>query len=623
MSKKLVISAHYLCSEDLRVIEQAAACRIEAFPKLSELTPGQIRAFELSAKDADLVIVVLFGDPVSMLERLSLKRIKAVKVLWSFDSHRGWPSERHWQDQFDKLFIAHSPYLKFFDETKAHWLPCSFIRFGRNQLIKLLSESEAAGGIQANVIFPHNSYNLGTRRNLEPALRRACAKLGQSSYFGPVESGLPYLRAIQKARVVLNVSIKDDLNIRNFEAWAVNRVLLTNRTPDHARIAFPEDSTFFFDHGLGNLEEQLAQALERARHPVQTFGFVLNHHMLAHRILEIFNVCFGQDGRLPIIQVSTIALSSSAEPECSEQLLRSASPGPTVRLTTQPLGGSRGNVGMMILANRTIAAAPALCNTRLQIEDNIGEAIHIHWRELRLDFSVRDFLALADACLTALEHFEKKAIKLNPRLSNKVNLPPAFIRDLGALKDKIIGAEISEEYLDDLNVITFFDAGGKKCMKPQPITQSVPYLALQSESGKAAYCQYQREFSTCGNSLENFRQLVESMLQHGYAAHDERIVLFGDEPFIRDGQHRAAALRHFLGNVKVPVVRLQFEPGFNEWRMNLEKVRDSMDGGSAPAGIKRFALADWLVPKQTDRKLIRSCKKRVLEIKSFFGRSHH
>jgi len=65
MSKKLVISANYLYPEDLAAIEQAADCRIDAFPKLTELTPEQIRAFEQAAQDADLVIVALFGSPES------------------------------------------------------------------------------------------------------------------------------------------------------------------------------------------------------------------------------------------------------------------------------------------------------------------------------------------------------------------------------------------------------------------------------------------------------------------------------------------------------------------------------------------------------------------------------
>ena len=108
MSKRLVISSNYLYPEDLGVIEQAAACRIDAFPKLSELTTTQIEAFEQCAKGADLVIIALFGTSATLLDRLPLKRITAPKALWSFDSHHDWALERQWQDRFDKLFIRPS-----------------------------------------------------------------------------------------------------------------------------------------------------------------------------------------------------------------------------------------------------------------------------------------------------------------------------------------------------------------------------------------------------------------------------------------------------------------------------------------------------------------------------------
>ena len=596
MSKRLVISSNYLYPEDLGVIEQAAACRIDAFPKLSELTTTQIEAFEQCAKGADLVIIALFGTSATLLDRLPLKRITAPKALWSFDSHHDWALERQWQDRFDKLFIAHSPYLKFFDEKKTHWLPCGYVRFGQDQLLKLLAEPPAAAGTEISVIFPHKSCNLGTRQDLEPALRRACAKLEQSSYFGTVESGLPYLRAIQGARVVLNVSIKDDLNIRNFEAWALNRVLLVNRTPDHARIAFPEDSTFFFDRNLRDFEERLGQAMERSRHRVQTSGFVLNHHMLAHRIVEMFNVCLGQNCRLPEVRDPGAAGAPRDTPGCSEPPC-SPSPKPAVRQTAQPLGGSRGNVGVMVLANRTVNAAPVLCATRLQIEDNIGEAIHIHWRDLRLDFSVRDFLALADACATALEHLGHKTLKLNLPAPGEVSLPSAFVRDLGSLKEKIFATKYDEVFLDDLKAITYFSEGGQRRWKSQPVSESVPFRLLQSETAGAAYSQYQKEFSTCGHSLEKFQQLVDSMLEHGYPAHGECIVLHGDEPFIRDGQHRAAVLRYFLGNVKVPVVRLQFEPGFAGWSMEPARPRRAHTAEQTVARLFQNGAASGGSPK--------------------------
>ena len=43
-----------------------------------------------------------------------------------------------------------------------------------------------------------------------------------------------------------------------------------------------------------------------------------------------------------------------------------------------------------------------IMNDRLDIEDNIGESIHIHYKNIRMDFTIRDFLKLAIGCSTAL-----------------------------------------------------------------------------------------------------------------------------------------------------------------------------------------------------------------------------
>lgn len=34
-------------------------------------------------------------------------------------------------------------------------------------------------------------------------------------------------------------------------------------------------------------------------------------------------------------------------------------------------------------------------NTRFEVDDNIGEGIHIHYKNCRFDFSIRDFLLFA------------------------------------------------------------------------------------------------------------------------------------------------------------------------------------------------------------------------------------
>jgi len=54
------------------------------------------------------------------------------------------------------------------------------------------------------------------------------------------------------------------------------------------------------------------------------------------------------------------------------------------------------NTGVILLSTRRIDG------TRLDIEDNIGEGIHIHYKNFRLDYSIKDLISLSDACEEAL-----------------------------------------------------------------------------------------------------------------------------------------------------------------------------------------------------------------------------
>ncbi len=52
---------------------------------------------------------------------------------------------------------------------------------------------------------------------------------------------------------------------------------------------------------------------------------------------------------------------------------------------------------LILLAQKAIQSSPALQSTRLQIEENVGEAIHIHYRDLRFELTRAEFIAFASA----------------------------------------------------------------------------------------------------------------------------------------------------------------------------------------------------------------------------------
>lgn len=64
------------------------------------------------------------------------------------------------------------------------------------------------------------------------------------------------------------------------------------------------------------------------------------------------------------------------------------------------------NVFSYELADGDIEPTPDLDARKFVVDDNIGEAVHIHYRNVRLEFSVDDFLRFAEECESALEVLE-------------------------------------------------------------------------------------------------------------------------------------------------------------------------------------------------------------------------
>jgi len=53
------------------------------------------------------------------------------------------------------------------------------------------------------------------------------------------------------------------------------------------------------------------------------------------------------------------------------------------------------NAGVVVLSSALLQNTRE--NQRLDIEDNIGEGIHIHYKNLRFDLTIKDFIELAKA----------------------------------------------------------------------------------------------------------------------------------------------------------------------------------------------------------------------------------
>lgn len=64
------------------------------------------------------------------------------------------------------------------------------------------------------------------------------------------------------------------------------------------------------------------------------------------------------------------------------------------------------NVFVYELAGSGVDPAPDVSPRKFVVEDNVGESVHVHLRNLRLEFSVAEFDAFADHLGAAREQLD-------------------------------------------------------------------------------------------------------------------------------------------------------------------------------------------------------------------------
>lgn len=64
------------------------------------------------------------------------------------------------------------------------------------------------------------------------------------------------------------------------------------------------------------------------------------------------------------------------------------------------------NIFVHNLGKSFVDESPDLLADRFVIEDNVGEAIHVHYRNLRIDFSVDEYRTFADKLSEAREKLD-------------------------------------------------------------------------------------------------------------------------------------------------------------------------------------------------------------------------
>ncbi|NTV49886.1 MAG: glycosyltransferase [Geobacteraceae bacterium] len=215
---------------------------------------------------------------------LNLDALPCPKVCYLIDSHLFLDFHLEWAKQFDMVFVAQMEYLDDFRRqgTRAHWLPLGCDpEVHRRFDVPKIHPVGFVGGVKS-----------GSRR--ETLLAKMASQI-------PLHYERCYLedmaRVFSQSQIVFNEALKNDLNMRVFEAMSTGTLLLTDMARNSGQDELFKDgedyavyrdnivcdvARFYLDNV--ELREQIAARGQRLVH---------NAHTYDHRVEDLLAVALG------------------------------------------------------------------------------------------------------------------------------------------------------------------------------------------------------------------------------------------------------------------------------------------------------------------------------------------
>jgi len=245
------------------------------------------------------------------------------------------------------------------------------------------------------------------------------------------------------------------------------------------------------------------------------------------------------------------------------------------------------NPGVIFLNTTSIDVGRIICGGRLQIEDNIGEAIHVHYQNMRFDFSVEGFLQFANAIYGSLKEL------LGDENINIDLMSWEFLFEIKEHLKHLLSTEIVDRELDELRVAVYSN-GPKSLYKVVKLIDSPAYkYSVEADEG---FLEYKQDGTPTINNKDRFDALLKSIGENGYPYRDRYITVLGSENIIRDGYHRAAILRSKNGNINIPVLKINFKENYGKYKLG--------------EGSSMFKRTNWLLRKIKNKLTRNLIKKR-------------
>lgn len=183
----------------------------------------------------------------------------------------------------------------------------------------------------------------------------------------------------------------------------------------------------------------------------------------------------------------------------------------------------------------------------VSIEDNLGESIHIHIGDFRFEFTINEFMCIADKFYSAA-----KALVKEFNIDLDMFDSSAFDWMWFHRYSEISKIEISYVKLRELLTRENRTINGKVINKIMPISETIKYKAL---------CEVEEKGNTDLVSSEELVRLrgLYTLLQRNKYPVNSRYILVNQFFQIYDGDHRSVCLYKLKGSdYTVPVVKITF-----------------------------------------------------------------
>lgn len=168
----------------------------------------------------------------------------------------------------------------------------------------------------------------------------------------------------------------------------------------------------------------------------------------------------------------------------------------------------------------------------LKIEDNVGEAIHIHYKNIRLDLTVAEF------------------------------------ENLSSCMNDVIDGIVSVEGFSSSNI------------NPKELVKISAFLSDLKKVTKDEVCLGDLLIEEKGNKYIPLKKQNNTVLKENKSEENEQIILFGTKNIVICGQEQCKKLYSLQGNIKIPVTRLFFDESIS--------VKDIQKGQTKTSLLKKI-----------------------------------